>query len=433
MVQPHARTIARQVLLAVTLAGTLAVSAQGQTNIGDPLPGMKPVETNFFNNGKAQFFRVWGMQEGVGPVLTDGACTRCHNAPVMGGSSNRLLTFFGNVTGGVFDPLDGTGTHPNEGGLLLESRSNQAFLPNCPQGGEVLPADANAVENRMGPPVFGFGLIDAIADADIQAEAIDKGLGIHGKANVGDTFPDNPAPPHTVGRFGRKAQIANLVEMVAFAFMHDLGITNTLNPIEDLPQGQPIDSQCTLNSSVPNNNNNGSGGKGMFPISHFPRYLAPPTPLDCSGASCSHGKELFGTLGCDKCHKQSYTTPANVQVRTDLTGTSLTSPALSSQPVNLYSDLLLHDLGNADKGKIPEGYPNTSLAKVTEWRTTPLWGLQFRIANPHFMHSGSALSLDAAIKGHSDGVTGEAVTVINSYKALSPSDMADLWTFLGTL
>ena len=168
----------------------------------------------------------------------------------------------------------------------------------------------------------------------------------------------------------------------------------------------------------------------MFPLSHFMRYLAPAALAVCSGTDCAQGQAVFTTVGCDKCHKQSYTTPATVRVQTDLTGTSLPSPALSNQTLNLYSDLLLHDMGNADKGVIPAGFLNTGIASVSQWRTAPLWGLQYRTK---FMHSGGASDLNSAILGHSDGVTGEAVTVINNYKALSPSDQQALLDFLKTL
>ena len=417
------------------VAASMLIPAAARGQIGSPLPNMKPVETSFFNNGKLQFNRVWGMKEGVGPVLTDGACQRCHNTPVLGGSSNRLLTFFGEVgQDGSFDPLDGSGPSGlNEGGLLLQSRSNQAFLTNCSQGGEVLPPGANVVENRMAPPVFGFGLIDAIADIDLVTQAQFElnnyqADGIHGVAPVVSTY--YPSAPNKIGRFGKKGQIANLIEMAAFAFAHDLGITNPLITAEDLPQGQPIDPNCVQNTDVPNNPNSGSGGKGIFPISHFIRYLAPAQPASCEGTDCAQGQTVFSTIGCDKCHKPSYSTPGTVQVQTDLTGTTLSSVALSSQTVSLYSDLLLHDLGNADRGVIPEGQPNTGAATATQWRTAPLWGLQYRT---RFMHSGAATSLDTAIRGHSDGISSEALTVVERYKGLSQADQQALWDFLKTL
>src|SRR5262249_36507752 len=143
---------------------------------------------------------------------------------------------------------------------------------------------------------------------------------------------------------------------------------------------------------------------------------------------CGQGQTVFTTIGCDKCHKQSYTTKASYQVQTDTSGTPLPSPALSSQPVNLYSDLLLHDLGPIDQGVIPAGYANTGVASVFQWRTTPLWGLQVRT---HFLHDGRATTLDGAIRGHSDGVNGEAVSVTNNYVGLSDADRTALWHFLG--
>jgi len=403
--------------------------------IGSPLPGLKQTETDFFNSGQIQFNRVWGMTEGVGPVLTDGSCQRCHNTPVLGGSSNRLLRFFGESNpDGTFDPLDGTGLSGlNEGGVLLQTRSNQAFTHNCSQSGEFISPDANAVEVRLGPALFGFGLIDGIADADLQAEEQFQlnnyqADGIHGKAPMVSTF--YAAAPNKVGRFGRKAQIANLLEMAASAFAHDLGITNPLFLDEDLPQGQPVDLNCVLNTARPNNSDSGSGGRGIFTIAHFVRHLAPAQPATCGGNDCARGETLFSQIGCDKCHKKSYTTPANVLVQTDLTGRTLASTALSNQTVKLYSDLLLHDLGRSDAGVLPEGLGPTGAATATQWRTSPLWGLQYRT---RFMHTGVATDLNTAIRSHSDGIQSEALTVIQRYQALSPQDQQALWDFLKTL
>ena len=112
-------------LVFTVLAIALSTSAQAQV-LGGPLPGMKPSETKFFTNGQAQFNRLWGLTEGVGPVITDGACKRCHNTPVLGGGGIRLLTFFGKTNPDqTFDPLF------NEGGLLLQPISNAPFIPGA--------------------------------------------------------------------------------------------------------------------------------------------------------------------------------------------------------------------------------------------------------------------------------------------------------------
>lgn len=411
------------------LSITCALSAAAAAQLGGPLPGIKPTETKFFNNGKSQFNRLWGLTEGVGPVETDGACKRCHNTPVLGGGGIRLLTFFGKTNPDKsFDPLY------NEGGLLLQPLSNAAFIPGgvCSLPGEQIPADANSIEKRLAPPVFGFGLIDAIADADILNEATFQANnyqadGIHGTAQIVPTY--YAAAPHMVGRFGKKSHIANLVEMAAFAFAHDFGITNPIFQDEDLPQGQPIPPECVENSMVPNNQNSGSGGQGVFPLSHFMRYLAPPVPQPPTQQS-HDGQVIFTTIGCDKCHKASYTTPATVTVQTDLSGTTLPSPALSNQTVALYSDLLLHDMGNSLKGKLAPGTPVTQNASLTQWRTVPLWGLSVR---GKFLHDGRASDLDTAIRDHSLDGLGEAAIVIGRYKALSQTDHDNLMAFLNSL
>jgi len=406
-----------------------------QAEVGDSLPNLTPRETALFDNGQRQFLRLWGLKQGVGPVLTDGACSRCHSVPVLGGGNTRHWTFFGLLNpDGTFDPLDGSGPSGlNEGGILLQPLSNQAFLPNCSQGGEKLPPNANAIEDRITPQTFGFGLVDAIADADLINQAAFElsnyqADGIHGVAATVPTY--YAAAPNKIGRFGQKAQFANLIEMAAWAFAQGMGITNPLFVDENLPQGMPIDPNCTLNSDVPNNTNAGSGGSGIFPISHFMRFTAPIVPAKCPGTDCAQGQAIFTAIGCDKCHLRSYATPTRASAPMDLAGNSVVSRALSRQKVKLYSDLLLHDLGNADKGSIPENQTVTGVAKLSQWRTAPLWGIQYRT---RYLHNGAAQSLDAAIRGHSDDATGEAVTVINRYKALSPFDQQALLDFLNTL
>jgi di-heme oxidoreductase (putative peroxidase) len=425
--QPCRRSRISLATLLLIFFAVAPLASQAQ-QLGGPLPGLKPTETKFFNNGQSQFNRLWGLTEGVGPVITDGACKRCHNTPVLGGGGIRLLTFFGKTSGGTFDPLF------NEGGLLLQPISNAAFIPGgvCTLPGEQIPLDANSVERRIAPPVFGFGLIDAISDTDIINEAAnelanDQVEGIHGTANIVTTYYQNPE--HTVGRFGKKSQIANLIEMAAFAFAHDIGITNPIFQDEDLPQGGAIPPECVENSLTPNNNNSGSGGIGMFPLSHFPRYLAPPIPAAPTPQILA-GQVVFDAIGCSKCHKPSYQTPSNVSVRTDLAGTMIASPALSNQTVGLYSDLLLHDMGISLIGKIPPGYQMTQNATLTQWRTVPLWGLSVRA---RYLHDGRASDLNSAILGHSLDGKGEAAVVVGRYKTLTPTDQSNLMAFLHSL
>ena len=74
--------------------------------------------------------------------------------------------------------------------------------------------------------------------------------------------------------------------------------------------------------------------------------------------------------------------------------------ALSNKPVNLFSDLLLHDIGTGDG--IEQGR-----AKGNEFRTAPLWGLSRR---DRFMHDANSNNIEDAILRHG----GEAKTRVTA-------------------
>jgi CxxC motif-containing protein (DUF1111 family) len=98
--------------------------------------------------------------------------------------------------------------------------------------------------------------------------------------------------------------------------------------------------------------------------------------------------------------------------------------------VNLYSDLLLHDMGSGLADGIAQGQ-----AGPREFRTAPLWGLGQRI---YFLHDGRTRDLVTAIKAHSgaglsDGGASEADTVIGQFDALPESEKQDVLNFLRSL
>ena len=115
----------------------------------------------------------------------------------------------------------------------------------------------------------------------------------------------------------------------------------------------------------------------------FMRLLAPPAPsasVPGGATSITNGKALFASVGCALCHTPSFTT-GNAAVA-----------ALRNKPVNLYSDLLVHDMGDGLADGISQGQ-----AGPREFRTAPLWGLGQRI---FFLHDGRTSDLVAAIRAH---------------------------------
>jgi CxxC motif-containing protein (DUF1111 family) len=119
------------------------------------------------------------------------------------------------------------------------------------------------------------------------------------------------------------------------------------------------------------------------------------------------GEQVFSQIGCASCH-----------VPTMMTGPN-SDAALSNKPVNLFSDLLLHDIGTGDG--IEQG-----LAKGKDFRTAPLWGLSRR---DRFMHDARSNKIEDAILRHSV----EAENPRKGFVGLSQSDHDALLAFLDSL
>jgi CxxC motif-containing protein (DUF1111 family) len=137
------------------------------------------------------------------------------------------------------------------------------------------------------------------------------------------------------------------------------------------------------------------------------RLLAPLPTLPLS-ASAQIGRGLFEAAGCADCHVPVLQTGAHPVA------------ALANQPVALYSDLLLHDMGPLGDG-MPQG-----AALGAEMRTAPLWGLR---ASAPYLHDGRAATVEDAIRAHE----GQGKGARDRYAALSPAQRKALLDFLGTL
>jgi CxxC motif-containing protein (DUF1111 family) len=146
----------------------------------------------------------------------------------------------------------------------------------------------------------------------------------------------------------------------------------------------------------------------------FMRFLAPPVPFvdPANAVSIANGAKVFQSVGCAYCHTPSFTT-----------GVSRIA-ALSNQPVNLFSDLLVHDMGVGLADGVSQGGANGR-----EFRSAPLWGLGQRI---FFLHDGRASDLVTAIRAHASGFS-EANGVIANYLKQTERQKQDLLNFLRSL
>ena len=362
---------------------------------GGPLIGLTPAQLADFQDGLAAFRQVENADSGLGPIFNDVSCVSCHEAVAPGGGSPRTVTRFGRTTNGVFDPLTA------QGGSLLQAR---ALSPDLR---EIVPPEANTVALRISTPLFGAGLIEAIPDATLIASAgAAKPDGIRGHASL---VKDVTTGADRVGRFGWKAQQATLLAFSGDAYLNEMGVTNRFFPVENAPNGDTVRLARADLILDPEDEINPATDRGDIDrAAAFMRLLAPPARTSAATVATRAGEATFGALNCATCH-----TP------TLRTGPSPIA-ALANKPVDLYSDLLLHDMG-----ALGDGIAQASAAP-REMRTTPLWGLG---THRSFLHDGRATSLDAAIRAHD----GEAAPARDRYINLTPTQRQNLTAFLGSL
>jgi CxxC motif-containing protein (DUF1111 family) len=271
-------------------------------------------------------------------------------------------------------------------------------------------ASQNNLSLRIPTPVFGAGLIEAIADETILKNIKNPPvMGVSGRAN----YEGNAG---TVTRFGWKAQNKSLVIFSGEAYNVEQGVTNEL-----FPQERDETENCTF-SSYPEDHTNYEEtqpqkvSSDAVNFANFMRFLAAPGPVTSYGmispTSISQGASYFASVGCNLCHTPS--------MKIDVSS----SAALSGVTANLYSDLLVHHMGNGLADDIIQG-----AAGPDEFRTAPLWGLGQRL---FFLHDGRTSDLLKAIQAHSsDG--SEANTVIGNFNALGTAQKQAILNFLRSL
>jgi CxxC motif-containing protein (DUF1111 family) len=247
---------------------------------------------------------------------------------------------------------------------------------------------------RQAPQIIGLGLLEAIDEADLRAQADPDdadGDGISGRVN--DVW-DPTLQATVMGRFGWKANTSTLRVQVAAAFVNDIGLTNKIFPE---PDGRRDVNDDQLDQAT-----------------FFTSTIAVPAAAPRSGKAWV-GRGLFDDFGCSSCHVATYTTGDHAIA------------AVTHQTIHPYTDLLVHDMGDL----LTDARPDFA-ASGREWRTTPLWGLGLaQIVQPAvtFMHDGRARTFAEAILWHG----GEAETAREAFRTASKADRDALIAFLTTL
>jgi Di-haem oxidoreductase, putative peroxidase len=172
--------------------------------------------------GELAFQKEFTPESGLGPLLNARACVTCHPGP--GGLSTREEHFVRRVAG--MDTVSGRVTpieHPNSP-VARRYSTRELGLAEAPLA--ALPRQTNVVSLRMPLALYASARLDEIPDIEIAAQAVSKGDGIKGRVH----FVTSANGELRAGRYGWKAHIATLEEMVADAFANEIGIASPLAP-----------------------------------------------------------------------------------------------------------------------------------------------------------------------------------------------------------
>ncbi|MEM9069530.1 MAG: di-heme oxidoredictase family protein [Myxococcota bacterium] len=343
-----------------------------------PIAGLSETLLQRFDDGDARFELPFRESQGLGPLYIHRSCASCHEDDSRGpGVVRRIVgdTPFGDV--------------------VRPRMSAGATTP-------IMPPEEAEIKVRLGPPVFGRGYFEAVSDETIleyervQAERDD---GISGRAHRVEraSATELPGWMPVLGRFGHKARRATLTEFTAEALLGDMGMTTPVRPAElPNPDGQEDDERPGVDVD----------DEELGLIADYVRLLAIPRRSEVPGS------RLFVSARCSVCHVP--------EVRTG--GHDLS--VLREVEVGLFTDFLLHDMGEGLEDGVPEGD-----ATGREWRTAPLIGLRYQT---HLLHDGRADTVRDAIAAHrSEG--SEANDSVARFDALSESEQETLVAYVEAL
>lgn len=422
--------------------GGTTVFSENSTAFETPAPNLSAANLDIHLAGDAEFEAVFvsapaEVNPGVGPIFNNTACIECHpkdgRASFPSNNINELSGFFlrasipGNDPHGAPNPVPGFG-------FQLQ---NQAIFSSVPEvqfqvtyedvvetfadGTEVVlkkpiysvtntyipfPSDA-MLSPRIGPPVFGLGLLEAIPETEILAnqdiEDLD-GDGISGKANY---VWDAASEQTVIGRFGWKANTPSVLIQSAGAYVQDMGVTNPVFTVES-GFGQSngddgISDDPELEQEI------------LDQVVLYAQTLAVPAPRNIEDESVRRGAAIFEEITCAKCHIPKQTSGSHE------------IPAIANQTFYPYTDMLLHDMGEG----LADGRTDF-LADGQEWKTRPLWGIGLtQLINGHtdFLHDGRAKNITEAILWHG----GEALDAKEQFKQLSVEERQNLIDFVNSL
>jgi CxxC motif-containing protein (DUF1111 family)/mono/diheme cytochrome c family protein len=393
--------------------GQMALNIQPE-NVQNFVEGRRLFHTDFTTGAHSemgnQVFTEHVNQ--AGPLYATTACTNCHlhNGPgttVDTFSESTSMAFKLYNSGDLGDQLqlqEGTAKLMSKETKMVTLGDGTTVTLTKP----IIGVSANAgsiggFSARVARKLVGLGLLEALPEETILSHAdrldCDKN-GISGRPNF---VKDPETGALRIGRMGWKAEKVSVRHQVAEAAFDDIGVTSSLFKGSD---ATPELSE-----------------EAIMKMTTYMRLVGVYPQRNATDAQVIAGGKLFRTVGCNNCH-----------VTDGVTGPNHPFAELRNQSFKPYSDLLLHDLGAdlADNSGMMEEDNDAAPPSASEWRTSPLSSIGFLTtvgANANLLHDGRAASVLEAVLWHG----GEAMNVIESFKALPTADREALIAFVNSL
>lgn len=446
--------------------GETTVFATGRNAFSFPAANLADEERTRFVIGNSFFRRNWveapastKARDGLGPHFIARSCGGCHVQDGRGEPPQIL-----NRLGDTKDPavallmrlsIPGTDAHggPRHDPVYGDQFSNAAIQGVKPEGrvtlrheniqGKFADGTRYALQKplygfaglgygpmhpevmtspRIAPQIIGVGLLEAIAEADILANAAAQAAASGPIKGVPNQVWDAHAGRMMLGRFGWKANVATIAHQTGGAFLGDMGITSrhfaheTCTPTQKdclaAPSGQSAGAQGQPGVEIDD--------KTFDDVVFYQATLAPPARRNTHDTQVLRGQALFAQAQCATCHRPSYVTRQGPFPH-------LTSKALSGQTIWPYTDLLLHDMGE----RLADGRPDFG-ANGRQWKTPPLWGtglIQDVNGHARLLHDGRARGVLEAVLWHG----GEAEEAKNQVLKMKKADRDALVKFVESL
>ncbi len=424
-----------------------------------PIALLEKSQSEPFATGKEQFNEAWvlapepGGVWGLGPTFNEDRCAHCHvnngraAAPADGQPAAQGMLVRLSIPGQ--DAHGGPSPHPAYGDQL----QNRGIPDRVPAEGqavftyeprEVSFADGEKVvlrvpriefkdmqfgelgkealiSARVAPAMVGLGLLEAVPEETIlRLVKEQENLGMPGKPNY---VWDVENEQIVLGRFGWKANQPSLRQQTATAFLGDIGATTYLFPEENCPAVQvacldlPSASKCGGQGGCTGNQYRPEVVPSRLTnITLYLQALAVPARRNVGTAAFKRGETLFAEAKCSVCHVPELKTGPKPALK-----------AAANLTIRPYTDLLLHDMGEA----LADGRPDFE-ASGREWRTAPLWGVGLlKTVNGHgdLLHDGRARNVTEAILWHG----GQAEKSREAFRNLPKADREALVTFVESL